>query len=64
MKQVTVEYANKQLRSYCTPAPITIRKLIRVFGSDMDTLHAVLNLYHQGLFQEYHMLPNNKRMAF
>lgn len=51
----------KFLQSECIPSPITYKKITRVYKDDIHGMHQALTFLHQGLFDQYHMVPGNPR---
>lgn len=64
MKTMTVEEVENVFRTQCMVAPITISKIIKVFQNDNQIMHVVLNMFHEGKFVNYHMLPGNGHLEF
>ena len=64
MKPITLEQVIKRLQKECIPAPLTVRKIIKVFEYDATIMHQVLDMFHSGLLVNYHMIPGNGSMEF
>lgn len=64
MKVITVKYVEECLRRNCVVAPVTIPKLIRTFRDKPEEMQEALNLFAQGLLQNYHMIPGNGKLEF
>jgi hypothetical protein len=54
----------KHLQKECVAAPINYRKIVRTYKDDVHAMHQALTFLHQGLLDNYHMLPRNGRMSF
>ena len=54
----------KFLQSECIPSPVTFKKITRVYRDDVHAMHQALTFLHQGLLDQYHMIPGNGGLSF
>lgn len=61
MKRLTVADVISKLRKECVAAPVNYRKLVRLYKDSVGEMHQALTFLHQGLLENYHMVPKKEK---